>query len=80
MQIIKVIGGKASKMESKEYWELEVNSAVKHAVSWVVASKASNCKDYKAAEGREVVEYLKECKKRISDELDEAIKFFEDWR
>ena len=67
-------------MASQEHERLEVEAAVKRAVSGIVTVKAAACKNYDAAEGRSVVKYLKECKKKISSELDEAIKTFENWR
>ena len=67
-------------MASKEYQKLEVETAVKRAVSGIVTFKAAACKNYDAEEGQEVARYLKECKKKIATELDEAIKTFENWR
>lgn len=67
-------------MESKEYQKLEVETAVKRAVSGIVTFKAASCKECNAEEGQEVVRYLKQCKKEIAVKLDEAIKTFEDWR
>lgn len=67
-------------MASKEYQRLEVEAAVKRAVSGIVTFKAASCKKYDAVEGKEIVKYLRECKKKISSELDEAIETFEKWR
>ena len=52
-------------MASQEHERLEVEAAVKRAVSGIVTFKAAACKNYDAAEGRSVVKYLKECKKKI---------------
>ena len=67
-------------LKVKEYQKLEVETAVKRAVASIVTFKAASCKECNAEEGREVAQYLRQCKKEIAVKLDEAIKTFENWR
>ena len=67
-------------MASKERLQLEVESATNAAVKHIVVFKGAFCQKCDAEEGRQMVEYLTMCKKRMCSELDKAIETFKKWR
>nr|WP_177295751.1 hypothetical protein [uncultured Blautia sp.] len=60
--------------------ETMISSAVERAACDIVRYMGANCKDMDATEGKFMVEYLQECKKRLNEKIDEKIKYFENWR
>lgn len=65
---------------SKKLVDLMVERATAEAAKIIITFMASQCQEYDAQEGKDMVEYLRKCKKSISQKIDEAIVEFEKWR
>lgn len=57
-----------------------VDLTVKNAMELIGKTADVACEEYNAAEGKVVAEFLKKCKKGITQSLDEQIKKVEGWK
>lgn len=64
----------------KETVDFMVDKAAEEATRFVVTFLSAQCKEFNAEEAKCVIEYLRKCKKSISQKIDEAIVDFQKWR
>ncbi|HIY02398.1 MAG TPA: hypothetical protein IAA26_11225 [Candidatus Blautia faecipullorum] len=64
----------------RETDDLMVDKAAEEAARYVVTFLSAQCEEYNAEEAKCVMEYLRKCKKSISQKIDEAIVSFQKWR
>lgn len=65
---------------SEKFVDLMVERATTEAAQTIITFMASQCQEYDAQEAKCVIEYLRKCKKSISQKIDETIIKFEKWR